>query len=357
MSDLPTLTAQVNTLHEQYRSHFEGRSRLTRDLARLDPIIVSLGSLTDQINLLRDPGDLAALARTRMVLYRNEREEIHKLQTGGPAEVAAHRIAAWNWLNNQRYRRHFAGQSRPTRDLGLMQEMLVEQRRWRADLVELIGGQPEGWRRDLLSRLDGNLTLFTREHDAIPASRNEMKPEEQAMVWATAANTQFGLWGQHFAQKPRNTRRAALLRRMIGQLEVVVEGMTVLRDEKGIRTPMHLENIRKVNGRLDLYRNEIGQVEQSIANTTAENIARGLVSDANEQFAGYRAAFAGKPRNEVDLELLSTLCDRLHEIARAMDLLRRTWSVPNIDKNLEIVLDNLRQYEREHELVGKAKTS
>jgi hypothetical protein len=342
MSDLRTIADRVQSIHDRYRSEFAGRSRISRDLSLLDQLIASLEGDAAEAGALADSGELSPLIDTRLTLYRDERAAIHKAQTGGPDEAVAHRIADWSWLNHRRYVRHFAGKSRPTRDLGLLREIVEEQRRYRDELAKL------------LSQIESNLTMYTTELDAIPAARNEQGAHRRVAVLATAANTQFGLWRDHFAEKSRRTRRAALLRRMIAQLADIHAEMERARDQ-GIKTETHLGNISKVASRLDLYRRELTLIEQAAASAGPDEIARGLGSDANDQFSAYRTGFAGKARTQVDQEKLGAICDQLQEIVRSMDTLDRTWARPVNAKNLGVVLENLKQYEREHHLITQAK--
>ena len=354
MSDLRTLADRVQSIHDRYRREFAGRSRISRDLELLDQLIASLEGAASEAGALADSGELLPLTTQRLSLYRTEREAIHKAQNGGPDEVLAHRLADWSWLNHRRYVRHFAGQSRPTRDLGLLMELVEEQRRYRDELARLMARQAPGWRGELLAQIETNLEMYTKEIDAIPKARGELGAHRRVGVLATAANTQFGLWRSHFAEKSRRTRRAALLRRMITQLESIHTEMGIARDQ-GIKTPTHLGNLDKVKSRLDLYRREQGLIEQASSSAGPDEVARGLGSEANDQFTAYRAGFAGKSRTTVDADTLNGICDALQEIARNMDTLDRTWARPVNAKNLGVVVENLKQYEREHHLIVQAR--
>ena len=195
--------------------------------------------------------------------------------------------------------------------------------------------------------------MYTAELDAIPAARAEQGAHRRVGILATAANTQFSPWRNHFAEKSRRTRRAALLRRMIAALEGIHSEMEKAR-EQGIKTDSHIGNIGKVTSRLELYRRELGLIEQAAA-SAGDEIAKGLGTDANTQFSAYRNGFAGKSRSQVDEAALSTICDQLQEIVRSMDTLDRTWARPVNAKNLGVVIENLKQYEREHNLIQQAK--
>ncbi len=357
MSDLRTLADQSQAIHDRYRRDFAGKSRITRDVAVLDGLISELEVIHGQADGLDGAKEsLMPTVAGWLTLYRTERESIAKAQEGGESEVVAHRISDWDWLNYRRYARHFAGQARPTRDLGLLTEMMVEQRRIRDELARVAAKQAPDWRSTLRAQVERNLELYTSESDTIAAARRELPPERRAQVLATAANAQFSLWRDNFASRARRTRRLALLQRMIGQLEQILGDMVEVRDA-GIRTEAHLGNIDKVADRLALYRKELGLIEQAIGAAGGDTIAAALGTEANEQFSAYRSAFAGKSRRDVSLSALGGICDRLQEVTRNMDTLDRTWGHSLNAKNLQVVLENLKRYEREWIEIKKVQSS
>lgn len=355
MADVRTLAQRAEEIHNRYRREFAGRSRITRDLGLLDRLLASLEGILQEAEGAEGAAEsLVPTVRERLTLYQTERAAIQAARDGGPAEVVAHRVSEWAWLNSQRYRRNFAGQSRLTRDLGQLEELRDETRRRRDQLVTASQGKARGWRTDLLDQLQRDLEMYTQEADAIRTARQSQSPDNRARSLASDANNQFTLWREHFAEQSRHTRRAGLCRRMIGRLEAILADMKAVRDQ-GFRADFHMENISKVASRLDSWRTELRQIEQAAGQAGPEKIAAGLAEDANKQFQRYRDSFAGKSRAQVDRGVLAAICERLHEIARTMEALDQTWSLEGNRSNLSVVLENLKMYEREHNQVQEAQ--
>ena len=355
MADVRSLAQRAEEIHDRYRREFAGRSRITRSLTLLDQLIASMEGLLGEASAVEGAADsLVPTVRERLELYRTERAAIAEVQAGGPAEVTAHRVSEWSWLNSQRYRRCFAGQSRLTRDLGMLEEMRDEQRRWRDQLVQAGRGQAPGWRSELLAQLQRDHEMYAAEAEAIKTARASQSLDNRARTLATLANNQFTLWREHFAQQSRHTRRAALCRRMVGQLEAILADMKAVRDQ-GFRADFHMGNLSKVAERLDTWRSELRQIEQAAGQAGPASIASGLAEDANKQFQRYRDTFAGKSRADVDPAALDAICERLHEIARTMETLDQTWGLEVNRNNLNVVLENLKMYEREYARVREAQ--
>ncbi len=338
--------SNAETIHERYRKAFVGRSRATRDLALLDTLI----SDTEQLVSGGVADTLRATVDERLTLYKNEREEIAAIQAGGPAAQAGWRLAEWSEVNFSRYVRHFAGQSRPTRDLGLLQEMAAEEAAWIAAMPS-IGNSRLDARR---AQMEANLRLYTTELTAIADARATLAPAELARVLASAANTQFGRYRQHFEGKPRTTRRPALLERVIDALEAIRVAMVRVRD-LGVDTPVHAANITKVTERIAHHRGELVRIRQARAESRGNALAGALGDEANKLFGAYRTSFSGQPRETRDLAALSEHCDALQEIARTMQTLENERPDGTNTKNLAIVLDHLKMAEREHVAIAEVQ--
>lgn len=337
--------AQADAIHERYRKSFVGRARATRDLALLDGIIADTESLLPALS-----GELKSSVADRLSLYKNERGEIAAIQAGGPAVLAGWRAVEWSEVGFGRYRRHFAGKNRSTRDLGLLIEMAADERRNLGDIPADADAKLAGQREQMAA----NLKLFEAEIAAIPVARNQISPAEQARVLATAANQQFENWRRFFEGKARLTRRPALLERMIDALETIRGRMVAVRD-MGVNGEAHLSNITKVTDRITHFRGELEKIRSARVQSSGLDIGRRLGDDANAVFRAYREAYAGKARAQADLDKLSTLCDDLQEIARTMRTLDDERPVEQNTKNIGIVLDHLKMMEREWVAISEAK--
>lgn len=337
----------MDAVHDRYRKNFVGRSRASRDLTALDSIIA------DTDALLATASDAQrAILNERITLYRNERKEIADIQAGGPPTLAAWRRVEWSDASFSIYRRHFSGKARPTRDHGLITQLMEEETANIAALPAVLDERLSSRK----SQMQANLKLYQGEHKAIPEARDLMAPTEQARVLATCANTEFDTWRRHFEGKARNTRRPALLRRVIASLTAIHARMEAIR-EMGVRTEAHIGNIGKVAERITHFKGELEKIETARAASRTPELVRFLGDDANKVFAAYRNEFSGKPRNAADATKLGLLCDELQEIARTMWLLQIERPTDGNEKNLGVVLDHIKMMEKEHQTIteGRAK--
>lgn len=344
-----SLSAEAEAIHNNYRKNFANRARATRNIGLLDQIIKEMDRVAAQI----PAGDaLGTTVGEWQNLYRTEREAIADVQAGGSAVVTAWRHVEWSDLDFWRYGRLFAGQDRRTRDLGVLKAMAADQ----AARISAVGAVSNGGTRlaEALEQLKKNGSLYTSEVEQIGIARAQLPAAEHARILAMLANGQFALYRTHFAEKARGSRRPALLRRILGSLQDILKSMEAVR-ELGVRSEAHLGNINKVSDRIRHHQSELVQIEQARAQSGAERIAGMIGDDANRIFEAYRNEFSGKNRATVSLARLSELCDGLHEIAANMQELQSERPTDVNGKNLEIVLDTLKMYEREFIAVKQAQ--
>lgn len=345
---IDALQTEVDSIHTRYRRGFVGRTRATRDLSLLDQIITDLRNVVD-----RTPAssDLRQTATENLKLYESEHALIREIQAGGPTVLAGWRLAEWSELDYYRYGRLFAGQNRTTRDGWLLAEMAEEQKGWLDGIAGIASRDARlGEQR---KQMESNLDLYRREVQEINAARAGLRAPDHARVLATLANREFALYRNNFSGKARASRRPGLLRRMISALEGVLAGMEAVRS-LGVNSQQHSENIGKVRAQLDLYRTELPLIETERGRAGGALVGM-LGDDANQVFNAYRQGFADKSRKTVNADLLSDLCEQLHEIARSMNDLEQSRPDETNRKNLGIVLDSLKRYEREHQEVVKAQ--
>lgn len=351
---LAQLTARADQAHDRYRREFAGRSRIGRDATVLDGLVAQLQQVLVETDSVDDAGDLRTTIDQRITMYRTEREAIADAQAGGPDVAAAFRLHDWSWMDSRRYARHFAGQGRSTRDLGLMNEMRDGERTRLARLEAIAARNEDGWRAESLAAMQQGVTLYSGESKAIAETRAGLPAGQQAQVLATAANTQFSLYRAHFEGKSRRTRRPGMLERILGQLEDIVAGMKRLQ-KGGLVNEANAGNIQKVQDRIKHHRDELVKVKQARANTTAADLSAAYADEANAMFKEYREKFAGRPRKDVDAAGLSALCDQILIVGQNMADLHDSSALDVVDKNLAITLDNLKAYEREWSRVQEAQ--
>lgn len=347
-----TLKSQADAIHARYRRGFAGKTRATRSLPELDTILAEMQTLS-----LTIPSTATALKDEVdgwLKIYKDERDAIAQIVAGGPDALRAWRLVEWAETNFLRYLRDFGGQERLTRDNWLLNEMVARQSKWLEELGPLAAKVKDARLSSQVEQVAKNLDLMRSESQAIPAGRRAITANEYARVLASLANGQFALYRRHFAERPRFSRRPALLRRILGALEDIERGMIAVRD-LGVKTDAHLGNLLKVSERVKHHRGELKAIEETRTVTAATQVAGGLGDDANRAFNEYKTNFANRNRTLVDAKLLSDITDRLHEIAAAMDELQVERPVEANVKNLTIVLETVKAYEREWKAIRDAQ--
>ncbi|MCG3175021.1 MAG: hypothetical protein GMKNLPBB_03355 [Myxococcota bacterium] len=253
-----------------------------------------------------------------------------------------------------RYGRHFAGHNRATRDLRMLREMLQDLKAAHTDILKAArrGSSAELDRR--LGVVKHNLEIFQAEIGEIEQAFAMGSPREQSSAAADRANNQFALYRLHFAGRPRNTRRPALLIRMIGTLEDVLDHMNRLKeplpDDETLR-----ENIRIVSNSLETYRSEREQIREARRDLSTTQLADFLGGEANQIFEEYGRNYASQDRTTRDPKRLGELADLLGEIEKQMTEIHEKTLSPTNEHNLAIVRDNLTLYEKEYEAILEAR--
>lgn len=354
------LGKELEDLDREYAAGFAGQSRLTRDLGLLDDIISRSSGILDRINQIPavaqgpDLVRLRELATESLGLYRQERTAIQRAQEVGPTFDAFSTEATNANLVFARYARHFSGKDRSTRDLALLGELVEELKQIDKRMGALLDeSHVADFARDRKVVKD-NLAQYQSEIELIENAQKSGTPEERASILATLANGQFSVYQAHFAGEPRISRRPALLMRIVSSLKKTHERMVGFRDG-GLDLEFNAKNINVVEERLKIYENELGEVRKIRQATAMPDIMGELGGAANKLFDEYRTAFADKPRPQVDLDKLGTICDKLSEIRRQMS--EMSWAEENEmnSKNLEVVTEQLVMFEGEYEAVVKAK--
>lgn len=354
---LADLRKKVNDLNAQYDAFFSGQPRISRDAALMDslhdglkPIIAALQGLSGG----KERDEVLETARNNLQLYENEAKAIRQAQAAGPDALEAHRLATWANFATRRYVRHFAGQARATRDLGLLGELIEDLKRLNEDLSALAQDFTNAELTEARGTVESSLRLYQEERTAIVEARGRSTPEELADVLAQVANDQFQVYQDHFVGKARVSRRPDLLQRVVATLEAVLDQMQSV----DAKLPGHAHNgrnVETVKRQIAFYKTELEEIRKTRQDTKFADLVGALGSAANDVFGDYRTHFAGQDRRTRDRALLSKLCDRLYEVAHQMDDLDRVREDEMNLHNLSIVLDNLRFYEREFDEIGRAQ--
>ncbi len=357
-SSFKELKQRAEDVYKRYQAHFANKPRATRDLGLIDELIGELESVIEigkeELNGGRNPALVSVLdmARENLNTYRSEREKIAEAQAGGGVSADEARLAREANLAFGRYYRHFANENRTTRDLGLLTEIIVELERIEKAFSELAdSGEDVSKNHEVVKR---NLSTYRDEYRAIERAQEQGTAQEQADILATLANDQFAIYRNHFAGKPRPTRRPGLLERVVNQLKRIHKTMFSLK-QGGLRSQANDRNMDIVSQNLEVYKKELKEIRKAREGISNEQLAGSLGGAANEIMAEYRENYAGENRSTRDLDKLSVLCDQMCEIATQMRAIQREEPSDMNEKNLGIVIDSWSLYEQEYKKIEEVQ--
>lgn len=355
-TSIDALRQKASRIHAAYDAHFAGQPRISRDPALLDDLVRQIEAVSGEADDLprAERDTLRDELRQTRDLYQREAQAVRDAQAGGPDAFEAHHLSTWAQVAFGRYRRHFAGKARATRDLGLLGELIEDLERLDAQMQGLAKRFDNEELRGARTSLEANLKLYRQERAAIREARLSGTLDEQAGILATLANDQFELYRTHFAGQPRNSRRPSLLERIVTNLETILDRMKGLQ-QQGLHAEANDNNIGIVEGRLAAYRTELEAVRQARQQTSWPDLVNALGQAANALFDKYRENYAGHDRATRDPDLLASIAEGLVDVARQMDDLDRVREDDTNQHNLQIVLDHLRLYDREHGLIRQAR--
>jgi hypothetical protein len=248
-------------------------------------------------------------------------------------------------LDNE-YSSNFAGQSRMTRDVALLDRIITRGN----DIVKRIDQIPSAAQGPELVRLrdaaKNNLALYAQERGAILRAQEVGPTFEQFSLEATSANLVFGRYARHFAGKDRATRDLALLGELVDDLKQIDKRMGALLEEHRVQDFQRDREVVVQN--LQQYQKEIPLIENAQKSGTPEERASVLASLANNQFAVYQTHFAGEPRISRRPALLMRIISSLKSIKERMVAFQQGGlNLEFNDKNIEVVTGRLEVYENE----------
>lgn len=356
------LSSELQSISTTYDENFAGQSRQSRDVELLDKLIGRVRAVLSEAEAIPEGArgkDLSAVAdeaSRSLQVYETEKRAIQQAKVAGPEFEPFGVLATKANFIFARYGRHYAGQSRNTRDALQLEEMVEDLKKIHEEMLTLAGSPPREPFAGDVALVSQNLRMYRQEADAISEAQTTGTHEERANLLAALANEQFQTYRNHFAGESRVTRRPALLVRLVDALEIIEDRMVRLGDA-GFRVDFHTKNLEVVRAQLALYKKELEEIRAARRGTSMTDLMGMLGGAANEQFEQYRSAFAGKDRTKVDRAKLGLICDKLHEIARQMEDLGRAEQSEMNTKNLEVVQEQLSHFESEYEQVSAAQAN
>jgi hypothetical protein len=247
---------------------------------------------------------------------------------------------------DKQYADGFAGQSRLTRDLALL-DSIIKRSHTILKRIDQIPSAVQG--PDLVRLRDAvrqNIDLYTQERGAIVRAQEVGPTFEAFSMEATSANLVFARYARHYAGKDRSTRDLALLGELVDELKQIDKRMAQLLEEAPSN---EFDRDRKVvRDNLGQYQKEIELVDQAQKSGTPEQRASTLATLANEQFAVYQTHFAGEPRISRRPALLMRVVSSLKKVHERMVGFRDGGLELEFNtKNISVVEERLKVYESE----------
>lgn len=255
---------------------------------------------------------------------------------------------------DREYSAGFAGQSRFTRDLDILDKIIGKG----TSILQRIDQIPSAAQGPDLLRLreaaQANLALYTQERGAIVRAQEVGPTFESFSVEATSANLVFARYARHFAGKDRGTRDLSLLGELADELKQIEKRMTTMIEESKVQD---FERDRKVvRDNLAQYQKEIELIDNAQKSGTPDQRASNLAQLANNQFAIYQAHFAGEPRISRRPALLMRIISSLKKVHERMVGYRDGGlDLEFNNKNIGVVEDRLKVYETELAEVRKVR--
>lgn len=355
------------TMHEGYQVGFAGQPRLTRAAGQLDAWVSQIKGFGPRIKTLPAQlrQELTELAKSRVELYQREAKAIREAQKMSPASHIAYRHIEWANLHSDRYQRHFAGQSRNTRDGSLLTNLSVEAQVWLEQASEHLKVHRDELNSDALNDLEQRIerfkeseAMYQSELKAITDAQSAGSPQEQADLCAHLANQCFKMYRAHFAGQSRASRSFATLEQLNTQLDLIrghLEGLLSTSRAEFDDVERAEKNLEIIKQNLSSYQAEEAEVEKAQASLNYDGWVDGLTKAAQVIYDEYREHFAGRPRSACDPELLCHLCDRLYDVASQLRPFVEH-STDDAERGaLLMMLDQLRLYHREFNFVREAR--
>lgn len=253
------------------------------------------------------------------------------------------------------YEARFAGQSRVTRDLTVLNDLINRTKRAQQDLERIQRNVSAKDFTELRDQIRQSVQIYETERKEIMKVRSLGPDFEDFDALRTQANLVFATYQRHFAGRSRNDRDLGLLAEMVDDLERIQDEMRELEPKiqgaQGTR-----EDLDLVAQNLKMYLAERGEIVEARAMGTPEEQAGTLAACANGQFRVYEVHFAGKSRLTRRPALMQRVIDNLTQIQDRMKTLRaQGLTGTSNDENIGIVEQNLAMYRAELAEIRKAR--
>ncbi len=312
----------MDDLHLRFQLHFADHVRLTRDLAQLDRLIHDVEGVVREANQLALAQADAAWnrlferAERRLRTYVEARGAIAQAQSvAGLRDRDASQLTARARLVLHRYVRHFAGQDRRTRDPLRLQEMLSDLTVLAEALRPLLGKIQVPSVAEEMDAVGEFLGFFHAERREVDQAWHSGGRDDQSRALGAVADDLYATWRLLVAAEDRVLRRPALVQRLIGSLDRVLEGLMTIRHAN--MPDEHEQRIAKAARELVRWQDEATATQAERDPVATHDLRDRLLLRAQVVFRSWREQLSGDLVDR-DLNLVRGLCDRMDEIERQL---------------------------------------
>jgi len=269
----------IDAVYAEWRRHFAGQNRGTRDVARLEDLVTRLTAYETEMNaiaesqpdLVKPEGVMDVGAQLQ--LFQEELVELKKAREGVAGKDRLVNAFSEAQQALDRYKAHFAGQPRATCDPTIMAAIIA---RLKGALTILDGAngtdaaEIEGFEANRTT-VGQQLALYESELGLVKTARDTAPPRDAGGLLAQSANAIFETYQKNYAGQSRHTRDLRLLSDLCDRLADIGAQMKICADEVADQSLRKNEEI--VGDRRRLYENEwveIAKAKAEAAKATPE---------------------------------------------------------------------------------------
>jgi hypothetical protein len=265
------LGTRANFLIARYHRHFAGFERRSRDLGLLIELIDEAEGIQRAMARLVARAQVEGLRKDleivseNLAIYRNELEAVTQAQAAGTPPERAGLLAG---LANQQfaiYQARFAGRSRLTRRLGLLERMVAELGRVGEQMQKLrAGGLGDAGHARNIDIVEERLRGWRTELEAIDRAQAEAAAPTRIDALGAEGNRLMAAYDEEFAGQDRATRdpeRLSTLADELGDVEAELTALVTRLDLDPQDGPLGL-----VRDTLFMFEREVGQIREARLN-------------------------------------------------------------------------------------------
>ena len=263
------LASWANFVFDEYRRHFAGQNRATRDLGRVDEMVAELEGIQHDMKALLERADLGStrqdlgVVESNLKMYRDELENILAARRQGSRDERISSLA--NMANEQFriYREQFGGKGRTTRRPGLLERVIKNLKGLLSEMRDLNakGARSQSNVKNI-NIVQENLKLYGDELKAIKEARDNTSLEDFAGMLGGAANDVMADYREHFAGQSRASRDLQKLSTLIDEMYEIALQMREVQDARE-DLEVNNRNLQIVLDQLTMYQTEYQRIQEA----------------------------------------------------------------------------------------------